>query len=76
MSLKYETTKQQEVGRLVQIMAGLGRLMAGLPERTEVEVKEETEPAAEETKKEIKVDGKAGGEKPGAGKKSKKKGKR
>ncbi|QSZ37254.1 hypothetical protein DSL72_009348 [Monilinia vaccinii-corymbosi] len=35
VNLKYTTNKAAEIGRLVQIMGRLGRLMAGLPEEKE-----------------------------------------
>ncbi|KAG4026970.1 hypothetical protein MFRU_034g00300 [Monilinia fructicola] len=35
VNLKYTTNKAAEVGRLIQIMGKLGRLMAGLPEERE-----------------------------------------
>jgi hypothetical protein len=72
-TLKYQTTKAQEVGRLIQILGRLARPMAGLEDvKEDVKmVEDEKAEVNEETKAEVKVEAKAGG-----GKGKKKKGKK
>jgi hypothetical protein len=71
-TLKYKTTKQAEVSRLIQILGRLGRRMAGLPEKEDVVMTEVKEEAVEEKAPQKVADSKTAP----IGKKGKKKGKK
>jgi hypothetical protein len=85
VSLKYKTSKAAEVGRLVQMLGGLGRKMAALPPAEEAVVAEGGEPMAGVVATEggsgaqtpvPAATGQQGGNAVGGGKGKKKKGKR